>query len=41
MLETVLFGYDTDNTDIYKTNVSLQFATQKYILLTKRLNESS
>ena len=38
MLETILFGYDIDNTDIYKTNVSLQLATQKYILQTKRFN---
>ena len=38
MLETILFGYDIVNTDIYKTNVSLQLAPQKYILQTKRFN---
>ena len=38
MLETILFGYAIDTTDIYKTNVSLQLATQKYILQTKRFN---
>jgi hypothetical protein len=40
MLEIILFGYDIDNTDIYKTNVSLQLATQKFILQTKRFNDS-
>ena len=40
MLGTILFGYDIDNTDIYKTNVFLQLATQKYILQTKRFNDS-
>ena len=31
MLDTILLGYNIDNTDIYETNVSLQLATQKYI----------
>ena len=39
MLETILFSFDVDNTDIYQTNVSLQIATQRYILQTKRFND--
>ena len=34
-LETILYGHDVDNNDIFTTNVSLQLATQKYILHTK------
>ena len=37
-LETILYGYDIDNNEIFTTNVSLQLATQKYILQTKRFN---
>ena len=32
ILETILLGYDIDNTDIYKINVSLQLATQNDVL---------
>ena len=35
MVATILFGFDVDNTDIYQTSVSLQIATQKYILPSK------
>ena len=41
MLETILFGFDVDNTDIYQTIISLQLATQRYILQTKRFNYSN
>lgn len=37
-LQTILYGYDIDNTDIFSTNVSLQIATQKFILKTKRFD---
>ena len=35
-LQTILYGYDIDNTEIFSTNVSLQIATQKFLLSTKR-----
>ena len=35
-LDTILFGIDRDNPEIFSTNVSLQFAAQKFILQTKR-----
>jgi hypothetical protein len=37
-LETILFGIDKDNPEIFTTNVSLQYAVQKFILQTKRFN---
>ena len=35
-LEIILFGIDQDNPEIFSTNVSLQFASQKFIRQTKR-----
>jgi hypothetical protein len=35
-LEIILTGIDQDNPEIFSTNVSLQFASQKFILQTKR-----
>ena len=35
-LEIILFGIDQDNPEIFSTNVSLQFASQKFVLQTKR-----
>ena len=37
-IETILYGNDVDNNDIFTTNVLLQLATHKYILQTKRLS---
>ena len=35
-LDTILFGVDKDNPEIFSTNVSLQYAVQNFILKTKR-----
>ena len=38
-LETILYGYDRDNDDIFKTNVTLQYAVQNFIIKTKRFTQ--
>ena len=38
-LETILYGIDVDNSEMFSTNVSLQLATQKFILQTKRFDK--
>ena len=37
-LEAILFGHDEENSEIFSTNVSLQIATQKFILKIKRFD---
>ena len=37
-LTTILHGIEPENKDIFSTNVSLQYATQNYILKTKRFD---
>ena len=38
-LETILYGYDRDNDDIFKTNVTLQYAVKNFIIKTKRFTQ--
>ena len=37
-LDIILSGYDQDNIDMFRTNVLLQIAVQKYIIKTKRFD---
>ena len=40
-INLILYGYDRDNETMFNTNVSLQYATQKFVVKTKRFNHKS